>query len=67
MVGSRGRGRGIERGEVAIELGNGAAHHLWRSDWAVIRDKGKRERMEEERRERERKRRKRREGRASST
>ena len=50
-------GRGIEgegkrwgrkrRGRGDIELGNGAAHRLWRSDWAVSRDKGKRGRMEE--------------------
>ena len=52
VEGERERWRGGERGEeeegeVAIELGNGAAHRLWRSDWAVSRDKGKRERMEE--------------------
>ena len=52
MVGRRGRegereggGRGGGRGD--IELGNGAAHRLWRSDWTVSRDKGKRGRMEE--------------------
>ena len=44
-----GMGEGEERkeGEVAIELGNGAAHCLWRSDWTVSRDKGKSRRMEE--------------------
>ena len=44
-------GRGGARGD--IELGIGAAHCLWRSDWTVSRNKGRRDEKRERERERE--------------